>query len=118
MPFEGLCVLLLSEWWLYKCCMVRMRIPIIYISVCVLVRACVRYDQFNILTCTRIKKIILLFVHLVLTRSNNGKHNQETTSGGALINFAKFTGKHLCLSLIFNKVSGLRPETIIKKRLQ
>ena len=25
-------------------------------------------------------------------------------------NFAKFTGKHLCQSLFFNKVAGLRPE--------
>ena len=31
-------------------------------------------------------------------------------------NFAKFTGKHLCLSLFFNKVSGLRPPTSLKKR--
>ena len=26
-----------------------------------------------------------------------------------LRNFAKFTGKHLCQSLFFNKVAGLRP---------
>ena len=26
---------------------------------------------------------------------------------GVLKNFAKFTGKHLCTSLIFNKVAGL-----------
>ena len=28
---------------------------------------------------------------------------------GVLGNFAKFTGKHLCQSLFFNKVAGLRP---------
>ena len=28
---------------------------------------------------------------------------------GVLKNFAKFTGKHLCQSLFFNKVVGLRP---------
>ena len=28
---------------------------------------------------------------------------------------AKFTGKHLCHSLIFNKVAGLRPATLLKK---
>ena len=28
---------------------------------------------------------------------------------GVLRNFAKFTGKHLCQSLFFNKVAGLRP---------
>ena len=35
---------------------------------------------------------------------------------GVLRNFAKFTGKHLCQSLIFNKVTGLRPATLLKKR--
>ena len=29
---------------------------------------------------------------------------------GVLRNFAKFTGKHLCQSLFFNKVAGLRPQ--------
>ena len=32
-------------------------------------------------------------------------------------NFAKFTGKRLCLSFFFNKVAGLRPATFLKKRL-
>ena len=32
-------------------------------------------------------------------------------------NFTKFTGKHLCQSLFFNKVAGLRSETLLKKRL-
>ena len=36
---------------------------------------------------------------------------------GVLRNFTKFTGKHLCQSLFFNKVAGLRPETLLKKRL-
>ena len=36
---------------------------------------------------------------------------------GVLRNFAKFTGKHLCQSLFFNKVAGLRPATLLKKRL-
>ena len=31
--------------------------------------------------------------------------------------FAKFTGKHFCQSLFFNKVAGLRPATLLKKRL-
>ena len=34
-----------------------------------------------------------------------------------LKNFAKFTGKHLCHNLFFNKVSDLRPATSFKKRL-
>ena len=37
---------------------------------------------------------------------------------GALRNFAKLTGKQLCQSLFFNKVDGLRPATLLKKRLR
>ena len=36
---------------------------------------------------------------------------------GVLRNFGKFTGKHLCLSLFLNKVAGLIPATLFKKRL-
>ena len=31
--------------------------------------------------------------------------------------FSKFTGKHLCQSPFFNKVAGLRPATLFKKRI-
>ena len=31
-------------------------------------------------------------------------------------NFVKLTGKHLCQSLFFNKVAGLRPQATLKKR--
>ena len=34
-----------------------------------------------------------------------------------LRNFTQFTGKHLCLSLSFNKVAVLRPATLLKKKL-
>ena len=34
-----------------------------------------------------------------------------------LKNFVKFTGKHLCQSPIYNEVAGLRPATLLKKRL-
>ena len=36
---------------------------------------------------------------------------------GVLRNFAKLTGKHLCRSLFFNKVAGLRPGTLLKNKL-
>ena len=36
---------------------------------------------------------------------------------GFLKSFAKFTEKHLCQSLFYNKVAGLRPATLLKKRL-
>ena len=35
----------------------------------------------------------------------------------ALGNFAKFTGKHLCQDLFFDKIAGLRPSTLLKKKL-
>ena len=35
---------------------------------------------------------------------------------GVFRNFEKFTGKHLCQSLLFNKVAGLRTVTLLKKR--
>ena len=35
---------------------------------------------------------------------------------GVLKNFTKFTEKHLCQSLFFNQVEGLRPATLLKKR--
>ena len=34
---------------------------------------------------------------------------------GVLRNFAKFTGKHLCQRLFFNKVAGLSPATLLKR---
>ena len=34
-----------------------------------------------------------------------------------LENFAKFTLRHLCQTLFLNKVAGLRPATLLKKRL-
>ena len=37
---------------------------------------------------------------------------------GVLKDFAKFTEKHPCRSLFFNKVAGLRPANVLKKRLQ
>ena len=36
---------------------------------------------------------------------------------GVLSNFTKFTGKHLCQRLFFNKVAGLRPATLLKRSL-
>ena len=36
---------------------------------------------------------------------------------GVLRNFTKFIEKHLCQSLFFNKVAGLRPATLLKKGL-
>ena len=45
-------------------------------------------------------------------------HQRCTIKVHVLRNFAKFSGKRLCQSLFFNKVAGLRPTTLSKKRLQ
>ena len=44
-------------------------------------------------------------------------HRSCSVRKGVLINFAKFIGRHLCQSLFFNKIAGLRPATLLKKRL-
>ena len=44
-------------------------------------------------------------------------HRRCSIRKRVLRNFAKFTGKHLCQSFFFNKVAGLRPATLLKKRL-
>ena len=41
---------------------------------------------------------------------------KRSVKKGALRNFTKFTGKHLCQSLFFNKVADLIPSTLLKKR--
>ena len=44
-------------------------------------------------------------------------HQRCSMKKGVLRNFTKFTGKHLRQSLFFNEVAGLRPATLLKKRL-
>ena len=43
-------------------------------------------------------------------------HRRYSVRKGVLRKFAKFTGKHLCQSFFFNKLAGLRPSTLLKKR--
>ena len=47
-------------------------------------------------------------------------HQRCFVKKGVLRNVTKFTGKHLCQSLFFNKVAGLNSTTVLKKtsRLQ
>ena len=54
-------------------------------------------------------------VHLgTILRSS---HDRCCIKQGVLKNFVKITGKHLCQSLLFNNVPGLRPATLLKTRL-
>ena len=49
--------------------------------------------------------------------SNTSSHLEVFCKKGVLRRFTKFTRKHLCQSLLFNRVAGLRPATLLKKRL-
>ena len=44
-------------------------------------------------------------------------HRRCSVKNGVLRNFVKFTEKHLCQSLFFNKVAGLKSAPLLKKRL-
>ena len=44
-------------------------------------------------------------------------HQRCSMQKGVLRHFAKFTIKHLCQILIYNKVADLRPATLLKKKL-
>ena len=46
--------------------------------------------------------------------STYANYQQKQSSVGVLKNFAKFTGRHLCKSSFFNKVTGLRPATLLQ----
>ena len=54
---------------------------------------------------------------LLLTLNGQKQPPEVFCQKGVLKNFAKFTGKHQCQSLFFNKVAGLRPKAcnFIKK---
>ena len=51
---------------------------------------------------------------LTVSRSS---HRRCSLTKSVLRNFVIFAGKKLCRSLFFNKVAGLRPSTLLKKRL-
>ena len=55
--------------------------------------------------------------HISRYSTNRSSHRRRSVRKGVLRNFVKFIGKHLCQSLFLNKVAGLRPATLLKKRL-
>ena len=52
----------------------------------------------------------------LVTLLSRSSHQRCSVKRGVLKSFTKFTGKHLCQSLFFNKVAGLRPkkETLVQ----
>ena len=64
-----------------------------------------------------ISVILSVSIHSGKLFYNKQKHSPVVfCKKGVFRDFAKFTGKHLCQSVFFNKV-GLRPATLLKKRL-
>ena len=62
-------------------------------------------------------KMIVLVYHAKADGILEAVVQRCSVKKGVLRNFTKFTGKHLCQSLFFNKVAGLRPATLSKRRL-
>ena len=51
-----------------------------------------------------------------LESDSRSSHQEVFCKKGVYKNLAKFTGKHLCQNLFFNKSDGVRPATLLKKR--
>ena len=66
---------------------------------------------------TRVRGLSFQYCFKILEIWKRNSRPEVFYKKGVLGNFTKFTGKHLCQSLSLNKVSGLRPETLLKKRL-
>ena len=50
-----------------------------------------------------------------LSTSNRSGHRTCSIKKVVRENFAKSTGKHLCQSLFFNKIAGIRPASLLKR---
>ena len=59
----------------------------------------------------------MIIFAITIQMTTRSSHQRCSVRKGVLRYFAKFTGKHLCQGLFFNKVAGLRPATLLKKRL-
>ena len=53
----------------------------------------------------------------MLTSTTRNSHWRRSARNNLLKNFAKFTVKHLCQDLVFTKLAGLRPATLLHRRL-
>ena len=51
--------------------------------------------------------LFLLFAYLLILAMTIFAHYNYKYLQGSMTNFEKFTGKHMCQSLSFNKVAGL-----------
>ena len=82
-------------------------------------------DKESIKCLINFKKMKCFFLLMTLYKATHwniyqfrSSHRRCSVKKGAFGNFAKFTGKHLCQGLFFNKLAGLIPATLLKKRLR
>ena len=79
------------------------------------------YSYFLIVQIILVKQLQQIFscFILIVNALVRSRVARRCSVKGVLRNLTKFTGKlqHLCQSLFFNKVTGLRPVTLLKKRL-
>ena len=66
---------------------------------------------------TLLLEILKLQTAVKTSLKRRSSHQRCSMRKGVLRNFTKFAGKHLCQTLFFNKVTGLRPATLLKKIL-
>ena len=60
---------------------------------------------------------VILFLHIIHFCSfSTSSHRSCSVRKGVLRTLAKFTGKHLCQSLFFNKVADLRPKSLFSPK--
>ena len=58
-----------------------------------------------------------LWIHSYSVEFHRSSHRRCSKKKDVLKNFTEFTGNHLCQGLFFNKIAGLTPATLPKKRL-
>ena len=64
----------------------------------------------------RRRQTTIISINILLERFRSNS-SDVFCKKGVLRNFTKFRGKHLCQSVFFDKDAGLRPATLLKKRL-
>ena len=71
------------------------------------------FDSLSSQSSKNIKPILLCFEQFYCNLPHRSSRSEEFCKIYVLRNLVQFTGKHLCQSLFLNKVSGLRPATLL-----
>ena len=106
----------MHECWLSFILYVRFIKQIVPIHILVYLCTCRKFYSRLSLSYTKQKDVSTLFTKHKI-QINRSSRLEEFRRKGVLRNFAKFTGIHLYQGLFFNKVTGLKSVTSLKKRL-